>query len=68
MIPDNFKYTFPNFHIKDIKYPIPYLSGLFTILGIEINIGVFFGMSFDLIDISFSIPVGFDYFKGYKLT
>ena len=37
-------------------------------LGLEISLGAFFNIDIEITDVDTQIPLGFDYFKGYKLT
>lgn len=66
-IPDDFYGNFTNIKVASLSHEIPGLGVSFDFLGLEINFGLFidFDVIFDQINIE--IPIGFDYFKGYKI-
>lgn len=54
------------FWSKDFE--IPKLAFKRKFLDLEIKLGVFLNFVFELTDVEFHIPIGFDYFKGYQMS
>ena len=50
------------------EFKIPKLGVNEEFLGLKLKIGVFLNFVFELTDVEFHIPIGFDYFKGYQIS
>lgn len=67
LIPDDTKFKYDGKELYNIHIPIPKLGYETKFLGIQISIGAFVNIAFDLLDVEITIPVEIDYFKGYHL-
>lgn len=65
LIPDNTKFKYDGKELYNIHIPIPKLGYETKFLGIQISVGAFINIAFDLLDVEITIPVEIDYFKGY---
>lgn len=68
LIPDDSEIEIPEVTLLERKIAIPSLGFSASFLGLEISIGAFMNFVIEIIDIKVTIPLGFDYFKGYKIT
>lgn len=67
IVPDNFNGNFSNIDFINLPIAFPNTGCSINFLGLIINFGLF--LDFDVIfsEVEIEIPVGFDYFKGYKI-
>lgn len=66
-VPDDFHDNFTNIKVCSLSHEIPGLGVSLDFLGLEINFGLFIDFNVIFDQISIEIPIGFDYFKGYKI-
>lgn len=66
-IPDNYSGSISNIVILSLSHEIPGLGMSFNFLGLEMQFGLFFDFNVIFDDIKVEIPIGFDYYKGYKI-
>lgn len=65
LIPDDTKYQYCGKELYNIHIPIPKLGYETKFLAIQISVGAFINIAFDLLDVEITIPIEIDYFKGY---
>lgn len=65
-IPDNTEIKFDDQEYNSDKFKIPGIGKSFSFFGVKIAFGAFFNIDLKLMDMVINIPVGFNYFIGYK--
>lgn len=68
LLEDDSKFEIDPINLFSISKSIPPLGKEFPLMGLKIKIGVFFNFKADLTEMSLNIPIGFDYFKGYRMV